>query len=127
MPKAKPHGPLSDANCDAVFLWVRDFGGMRDFYHGILGLPIKYENPHFADLTAGRLSIALHAEREAHTAGDNWFMEFLVRDIDAVVAELAKRGVSVGPVREENFGRVTSFRDPEGNEIGLEEPRQSKR
>src|SRR3972149_5892509 len=75
----------------------------------------------------GRLSIALHAEREAHTAGNNWFMEFLVRDIDAVVAELARRGVSVGPVREEDFGRVTSFRDPEGNEIGLEEPRRSKR
>ncbi|HEY4704816.1 MAG TPA: VOC family protein [Thermoplasmata archaeon] len=127
MPKAKLRGPLSDANCDEVFLWVRDFGRMKAFYHEVLGLPIMYENPHFADLNAGRLSIALHAERETHTAGNNWFMEFLVRDIDAVVAELARRGVSVGPVREEDFGRVTSFRDPEGNEIGLEEPRRSKR
>ncbi|HLE45859.1 MAG TPA: VOC family protein [Thermoplasmata archaeon] len=127
MPKAKLRGPLSKANCGEVFLWVRDFGRMKAFYHEALGLPIKYENPHFAELNAGRLSIALHEERETHTAGNNWFMEFLVGNIDAVVAELRKRGVSVGPVRDEDFGRVTSFRDPEGNEIGLEEPRHSKR
>lgn len=127
MPKQKVQGPLSNARCDEVFLWVRDFGRTRAFYNEILGLPIAYENPHFAELKAGRVSIALHAEREAHTAGDNWFMEFLVPDLDAVVAELTRRGVSVGPVRDEDFGRVTSFRDPEGNEIGLEEPRRSER
>lgn len=120
-------GPLTKASLDEVFLWVRDFRRMRDFYHETLGLPILYENPHFAHLKAGRGSIALHAERVAHRAGDNWFLEFEVEDIDAVVAELKRRGVNVPPVQEEDFGRVTSFRDPEGNEIGLEEPPKRER
>jgi len=49
-------------------------------------------------------------------------MEFLVKDIDAVVTELYRRGVDVAPIRSESFGRITTLQDPEGNEIGLEEP-----
>jgi len=126
MARARSKGPLSGASFDEVFLWVRDFKKMREFYHEVLGLPVLYENPHFVNLGAGRGSVALHAERGPHTAGDNWFMEFQVGDLDAIVAELARRGVSVAPPRDEDFGRVTSFRDPEGNEIGLEEPRRKR-
>ncbi len=115
-------GSLTDASLETVFLWVRDFKRMRAFYHETLGLPIAYENPHFADLRAGGCSIALHSEREKRTGGDSWHMEFLVQDIEAVVTELSRRGVDVGPIRSESFGRITTFRDPEGNEIGLEEP-----
>ena len=120
-------GPLSNARLDEFFLWVRDFPRMRVFYHETLGLPIAYENPHFAELEAGAVSIALHAEREPHAAGTNSFIGFTVRDIDAVVEGLRRRGVKVPPVQEEAFGRITSFRDPEGNEIGLEEPPRRKR
>jgi predicted enzyme related to lactoylglutathione lyase len=115
-------GPLTDARLATVFLWVRDFKRMRAFYHETLGLPIDYENPHFADFRAGGCSIALHSEREPHAQSDSWHMEFLVRDIDAVVTELSRRGVDVASIRSESFGRITTFQDPEGNEIGLEEP-----
>ena len=115
-------GPLSDAKLETVFLWVRDFKRMRAFYHETLGLPMAYENPHFADLRAGGCSIALHSEREPHTRSDSWHMEFLVKDIEAAVTELSRRGIDVAPIRSESFGRITTFRDPEGNEIGLEEP-----
>ena len=115
-------GPLTDARLATVFLWVRDFKRMRAFYHETLGLPIDYENPHFADFRAGGCSIAVHSEREPHARSDSWHMEFLVRDIDAVVTELSRRGVDVASIRSESFGRITTFRDPEGNEIGLEEP-----
>lgn len=120
-------GPLTKANLDTIFLWTRDFKAMRAFYHDILGLSIDYENPHFAHLHGRGASIALHAEREGHARGENWFMEFLVDDLDGVVAELSRRGVTVDPIREESFGRVTAFRDPEGNEIGLEEGRRRRR
>jgi predicted enzyme related to lactoylglutathione lyase len=115
-------GPLTDARLATVFLWVRDFKRMRAFYHETLGLPIDYENPHFADFRAGGCLIALHSEREPHARSDSWHMEFLVRDIDAVVTELSRRGVDVASIRSESFGRITTFQDPEGNEIGLEEP-----
>ena len=122
MVRAKASGPLATARLETVFLWVREFKRMREFYHETLGLPIAYENPHFAELRAGRASIALHGEREPHVRSNSWHMEFLVDDIDAVVTSLSRRGVSVDPIRDEAFGRIASFRDPEGNEIGLEEP-----
>ena len=115
-------GPLTNAKLETVFLWVRDFDRMRAFYHETLGLPIAYENPHFADLRTGGCSIALHSEREPHARSDSWHMEFLVKDIEAAVTELSRRGIDVAPIRSESFGRITTFRDPEGNEIGLEEP-----
>ena len=122
MPRNTPSGPLAGAKLETVFLWTRDFGAMRAFYHEVLGLPITYENPHFVNLQGRGASIALHAEREEHSSGDNWHIEFLVDDLDAAVAELSRRGVATDPIREESFGRITTFRDPEGNEIGLEEP-----
>jgi len=127
MARAKTTGPLTDANLETVFLWTRDFKRMREFYRETLGLPVGYENPHFAAFRAGPGSIALHAEREPHTRSDSWHMEFIVKDIDEVARELARRGVSVSPIREESFGRIATFRDPEGNEIGLEEPPRRKR
>lgn len=122
MARAKATGPLAGANLETVFLWARDFDRMKSFYRDTLGLSVEYENPHFAALHAGRCSIALHLEREAHTRSDSWHMEFLVKDIDATVSQLSRRGVDVAPVRAESFGRITTLRDPEGNEIGLEEP-----
>src|SRR2546426_11873337 len=114
-------GPLTDARLATVFLWVRDFKRMRAFCHETLGVPIDYENPHFADFRAG-CSIALHSEHGPNTRSDSWHMEFLVKVIEAAVTELSRRGIDVAPIRSESFGRITTFRDPEGNEIGLEEP-----
>ena len=122
MARAKATGPLAGANLETVFLWARDFDRMKSFYRDTLGLSVEYENPHFAALHAGRCSIALHLEREAHTRSDSWHMEFLVKDIEPAVTELSRRGIDVAPIRSESFGRITTFRDPEGNEIGLEEP-----
>ncbi len=127
MARAKTSGPLAGANLETVFLWTHDFHRMRDFYHETLGLPIRYDNPHFADFSTGGSSIALHAEREPHSRSDAWHMEFLVDDIEAIARELARRGVAVSPIQEESFGRIATFRDPEGNEIGLEEPPRRKR
>lgn len=120
-------GPLANAELDAVFIWTHDLKRMKRFYRDLLGLKVTYENPHFVSLQGRGASIALHDETRSHAAGDNWFMEFLVEDLDAVVADLARRGVSVDPIRKERFGRITAFRDPEGNEIGLEEPPRRRR
>src|SRR6266508_7047707 len=102
MARKRSAGPLTDAKLETVFLWTRDFRAMRSFYHDVLGLAITYENPHFANLHGRGASIVLHAEREGHTSGDNWHIEFLVDDIDAAVAELLHLGVVTDPLREES-------------------------
>ncbi|MCH7952885.1 MAG: VOC family protein [Chloroflexi bacterium] len=44
-----------------------------------------------------------------------------VEDIDKAVAELKKRGVSVGAIEDRRYGRYARFVDPEGNRLGLEQ------
>lgn len=118
-------GPLSAASLDTVFLRVKDFERMRSFYRETLGLTLAYGNPHFAELRTKGASIALHAGRKTVRKGDDhWFMEFLVHDLDRVVEALRARGVVCEPIRKESFGRITSFVDPEGNTIGIEELRR---
>ena len=119
----KRTGPLSKARLETVFLWVKDFKRMRRFYHETLGLPIGYESADFAEVRTKGASIALHAGRKTvGKANGHWFMEFIVADLDAVVKTLRARKVRCAPIREESFGRITSFADPEGYEIGLDEP-----
>src|SRR5204862_7779769 len=117
--RAKATGPLAGANLETVFLWARDFDRMKSFYRDTLGLSVEYENPHFAALHAGRCSIALHLEWEAHPRSDSWHMEFLVEDIAGVVADLATRGVRVAPIRDERLGRTATLRHPYGQVIWL--------
>ncbi len=115
-------GPLQDAKFSEVFVRVKDLAKMRSFYHETLGLSIGFENPRFVELRTKGVPIALHTGRKAvGKAKPHWFLEFLVRDLDAVVTDLRAHGIECAPIRNESFGRITSFADPEGNEIGLEE------
>jgi len=88
--------------------------------------------PNFSEGRRGQVIDAL-ADAIAHTRGvrlldvqsdesHNRCVISFVGDLDGVVRSLRRRGVKVGRIRNEPFGRVTAFRDPEGNEIGLEEP-----
>jgi|SRR2546422_8425956 len=116
-------GPLEGARFSEVFVRVRDLPSMRAFYHETLGLPVAFENSRFVELRTNGVPIALHVGRtSASKSRPHWFMEFIVKDLDATVKALRVRGVECEPIRKEPFGRITTFTDPEGNEIGLEEP-----
>lgn len=56
-------------------------------------------------------------------ANKNWMLNFRVRDLDAIVAELRAKEieVTVDPEAYPN-GRFARLRDPEGNPIELWEP-----
>ena len=56
-----------------------------------------------------------------------WMINFRVRDLDAIVAQLRARGVEVA-VDAEQYpnGRFARLHDPEGNPIELWEPRNPR-
>ncbi|HEV2230763.1 MAG TPA: hypothetical protein VGS18_01060, partial [Thermoplasmata archaeon] len=87
---------------------------------------VRYSSSHFAELSAaGETTISLHAGRSGPSEpSDSVVVEFGVSDIVGVVDQLTKRGIRVDPIRTESFGRITSFSDPEGHRIGLEQPRK---
>jgi predicted enzyme related to lactoylglutathione lyase len=52
-----------------------------------------------------------------------WMINFRVRDLDAMLAQLRTAGVAVeDKVTEESYGRFGWVTDPEGNRIELWQP-----
>ena len=53
-----------------------------------------------------------------------FMINYIVDDLDAVLARLTRNGVSVDPQREDHdYGRFAWIYDPDGNKIELWEPR----
>ncbi|MGB7592273.1 MAG: VOC family protein [Terriglobia bacterium] len=57
----------------------------------------------------------------------SFMMNFIVEDLDGLLAALREEGVEVDPKREEyDYGRFAWIMDPEGNRIELWEPPKKK-
>ncbi|MCI4368532.1 MAG: VOC family protein [Thermoplasmata archaeon] len=122
---AVERGPLADTRLSTILLFVQDFPRMLAFYRDTLGLGLIRASERFAGFrTPGGGGISLHAGATSSAApGAMVVLEFEVKDIDATVARLKTLGVEVGPIRDEVFGRIAVFDDPEGHHLGLEQRR----
>jgi hypothetical protein len=47
-------------------------------------------------------------------------------DLEATMADLRSKGVELGPVSDQRWGRVTTIALPDGGELGLYEPRHPR-
>jgi len=122
--KASAVGPLTKIRIDGVFVYVQDFQMMLAFYRDTLGFAVTYSNDHFASMrTRQGAELDLHDGRNSSAdQASHWFLHITVDDIEATSAELNSLGVEVSEIKEEAYGRIAEFKDPEGNAIGLEEP-----
>jgi predicted enzyme related to lactoylglutathione lyase len=98
---------------------VRDYDGALDWYERLLGSKPSFV-PH---ATEAVWELAEHRyvfiEQRPEHAG-HAMHTFFVEDFDALVAEIAARGIE--PADRETYSngvRKATFRDPDGNEIGL--------
>lgn len=115
-----------------VSLLVSDTRRALDFYHGILGLEVDESRPKMefpgAWLRVGTQQIHLietpgraRAAMPARHGGRDWHVAFTVTDLEALAAELKRRGIDYTPSRS---GRRALFcRDPDGNAVELIEVR----
>ena len=108
-----------------VFLRARDPDALRAWYREYLGIAIEDWG-----------GVAFEAERDDVTvwsifAGDSEYwpreqqvmVNYRVRDLDALLAQLRAAGVEVDDnVEEQEFGRFSWAVDPEGNRFELWEP-----
>ncbi len=98
---------------------VRDYAASLRWYERLLGKPPAF----FPDDTeavweVGERRFLYIDVRPAHAG--HAMLTLLVDDLDALLAELAERGLT--PAAEEAYPggvRKAVFRDPDGNEIGL--------
>jgi catechol 2,3-dioxygenase-like lactoylglutathione lyase family enzyme len=111
-----------------VTLFVEDLETTRDFYRRVFGLPVVFEDPDSAVFRFGNTLINLLKSTAAveliepaavapPDAGARFQFTIDVDDVDAMCAELARRGVELlnGPIDRPWGVRTACFRDPAGH------------
>ena len=112
----------------AITLFAEDLAATKAFYREVFGLPVYFEDDDSAVFNFGNALINLlraPAARELidpasvapPESGSRLQLTVDVDDVDAICAELAKRGVELlnGPMDRPWGVRTASFRDPAGH------------
>jgi catechol 2,3-dioxygenase-like lactoylglutathione lyase family enzyme len=112
----------------AITLFVEDLAATKQFYQEVFGLPVHYEDEASSVFNFGNAVINLLKVEEAPAliapapvappdAGSRFQFTIGVDDVDAMCAELARRGVTLlnGPMDRPWGIRTASFMDPAGH------------
>ena len=112
----------------AITLFVEDLAAAKRFYSEAFGLPVVFETEDSAVFRFGATLVNLlmmsqapglvdPAKVAAKDAGVRFQFTIEVADVDAMCAELKKRGVELlnGPMDRPWGIRTASFRDPGGH------------
>ena len=115
-------------NISAITLFVEDLGAAKQFYLDVFGLPVIYEDDNSAVFSFGNTIINLLKTTAAYEliapapvassdAGSRVQFTIEVDDVDAMCAELTRRGAELlnGPMDRPWGIRTASFRDPGGH------------
>ena len=112
-----------------LFFRARDPEALRTWYERHLGVtrtPEDYDSEPWRP-EAGPTVLQPFPETTDYfgDASRRWMVNFRVRDLDAMIAQLRGAGISVTPDPQEYpNGRFARLEDPEGNPIELWEPRE---
>ena len=94
----------------------------RAFFRDVLELPN-------VDVGGGWLIFGLPpAEVAVHPSEKNDVHEFylMCEDVNALVTELKRRGISCGPVKDQGWGLLTQIVLPGGGDLGVYQPRHAR-
>jgi catechol 2,3-dioxygenase-like lactoylglutathione lyase family enzyme len=111
-----------------ITLFVEDLAATKAFYQEVFGLPVYFEDPDSAVFNFGNMLVNLLASSAvpeliepasigSPDSGARFQLTVDVDDVDAVCAELAKRGVKLlnGPIDRPWGVRTAAFKDPAGH------------
>jgi catechol 2,3-dioxygenase-like lactoylglutathione lyase family enzyme len=113
---------------DAITLFVEDLAETKRWYSAVLAKPPVFEDPNSVVFNLGNTVVnLLHVSAVAdliepaaaapRTAGSGVVFTLAVDDVDAMAAELARRGATIlnGPMDRPWGIRTASFADPDGH------------
>lgn len=111
-----------------VILAVKDLDKSLEFYHDIIGLPIKNQRRTWVDLGTTGALISLHpasltAEHIGSSIDNGITIGFLVGDINSAVEELKSKGIKIyREISEREAGKNAIVLDPDDYLVSLFEP-----
>lgn len=101
-----------------VIVYSRDADADRAFFRDVLGYPSVDAGAGWLVFKLPPAEVALHP-----TDGADSHKLFLMCDhLSVTMAELKAKGVTLGSVSQQRWGKLTSIRLPGGGELGLYEP-----
>lgn len=111
-----------------VILAVKDIDKSLQFYHEIIGLPIRNQRRSWVDLGTSGALLSLHPASltEKHTGSsieNGITIGFLVGDVQSAIEELKAKGVTIHrDIVEKDAGKNAVILDPDEYLISLFEP-----
>jgi predicted enzyme related to lactoylglutathione lyase len=107
---------LKSAGADRLRAWYLDRLGVSDQFKWR-----SHERPEREHVTAWAVFPAESAYFDPSPS--DFMINYLVDDLDAILAKLSAEGVRIDPKREDcDYGRFAWIFDPDGNKIELWEP-----
>lgn len=111
-----------------VILAVKDIDKSLEFYHDIIGLPIKNQRRSWVDLGTSGALLSLHpasltAQHIGSSIENGITIGFLVGDVKSAVEELKSKGVKIyRDIADREAGKNAIVLDPDDYLVSLFEP-----
>ncbi|HEX2086963.1 MAG TPA: VOC family protein [Solirubrobacteraceae bacterium] len=102
-----------------AIIFTKDAEAVRAFLRDVLGLESVDAGGGWLIFAAPPAEIAAHPAEE----GGRHELYLMTDDVEAEAERLRARGVDVAPIEDQGFGLMTSIRLPDGERLGLYEPR----
>ncbi len=105
---------------DTVFYYVTDVEKSIAFYRDTLGLPMVSEGriARF-DLDGVLIELVPLPPGTVVPGSGNARLCFSVANLQETLEQMRKQGISTSKIKEKKDGRLSFFRDPDGNELCL--------
>ena len=112
-----------------VIIFVSDMDKSITFYRGVLGFSPTRQSQKWTEFDTGGITLALHlADAADHThthvttPAGHCQIGLTISDLDAFHKEMVGKGVKcVQPPKEEHFGRLAIYADPDGLPLSVAE------
>lgn len=117
-----------------AIVFVSDMPRSVVFYRDVIGIPLKFESPHWTEFNTEGSTLALHISDGTNPDGETTGQEpaghcrtgFCVPDLDAFHQSMIQQGGPCVQEPKDVFGsRIAQYVDPDGMSFSVSEERRS--
>ena len=107
-----------------AIVFVSDMEASVAFYRDTVGLPLRFESPHWTEFATEGATLALHAAEKGDVPAGSCRPGLQVPDLDAFHAGMTQAGVACVEAPRETFGaRIAQYRGPDGLAFSVSQAR----